>query len=38
MTFKKDFKRQMVPEWEKEYMNYESLKKLLKEVKSSKKA
>jgi SPX domain protein involved in polyphosphate accumulation len=28
----------MVPEWEKEYMNYESLKKLLKEVKSSKKA
>ncbi|KAK2429185.1 phosphate transporter PHO1 protein [Trifolium repens] len=38
MTFKKDFKQQMVPEWEKEYMNYESLKKLLKEVKSSKKA
>lgn len=38
MTFKKDFKQQMVPEWEKEYMDYECLKKILKEVKSSKKA
>jgi len=38
MTFKKDFKQQMVPEWEKEYIDYEGLKKILKEVKSSKKA
>ncbi|RDY07084.1 Phosphate transporter PHO1-like 10, partial [Mucuna pruriens] len=38
MTFKKDFKQQMVPEWEKEYMDYEGLKKILKEIKSSKQA
>ncbi|XP_068468356.1 phosphate transporter PHO1 homolog 10-like isoform X4 [Phaseolus vulgaris] len=36
MTSKKDFKQQMVPEWEKEYMDYEGLKKILKEMKSSK--
>lgn len=36
MTFKKDFKQQMVPEWEKDYMDYEGLKRILKEVKSSK--
>ncbi|KOM45923.1 hypothetical protein LR48_Vigan06g122900 [Vigna angularis] len=35
MTFKKDFKQQMVPEWEKEYMDYEGLKRILKEMKSS---
>ncbi|KAJ1380703.1 SPX domain [Sesbania bispinosa] len=38
MTFKKDFKQQMVPEWEKEYMDYEGLKRILKEVKSNKQA
>ncbi|XP_061366328.1 phosphate transporter PHO1 homolog 10-like [Gastrolobium bilobum] len=38
MTFKKDFKQQMVPEWEKDYMDYEGLKKILKEVKSCKQA
>lgn len=38
MTFKKDFKQQMVPEWEKDYMDYEGLKRILKEVKSSKQA
>ncbi|WVZ10143.1 hypothetical protein V8G54_014673 [Vigna mungo] len=36
MTFKKDFKQQMVPEWEKEYMDYEGLKRILKEMKSRK--
>lgn len=36
MTFKRDFKQQMVPEWEKEYMDYEGLKRILKEIKSSK--
>ncbi|XP_027913347.1 phosphate transporter PHO1 homolog 10-like isoform X2 [Vigna unguiculata] len=36
MTFTKDFKQQMVPEWEKEYMDYEGLKRILKEMKSSK--
>ena len=36
MTFKKDFKQQMVPEWEKDYVDYEGLKRILKEVKSSK--
>lgn len=34
MTFKKDLKQQMVPEWEKDYMDYEGLKRILKEVKS----
>ncbi|XP_027187509.1 phosphate transporter PHO1 homolog 10 isoform X2 [Cicer arietinum] len=34
MTFKKDFKQQMVPEWEREYMDYEGLKRILKEIKS----
>ncbi|XP_027361243.1 phosphate transporter PHO1 homolog 10 isoform X2 [Abrus precatorius] len=38
MTFQKDFKQQMVPEWEKDYMDYEGLKRILKEIKSSKKA
>lgn len=38
MTFKKDFKQQMVPEWEKEYMDYEGLKKISKEIKSRKQA
>ncbi|KAG4402030.1 hypothetical protein GLYMA_02G110600v4 [Glycine max] len=38
MTFKKDFKQQMVPEWEKEYMDYEGLKRILKEIKNSKQA
>lgn len=35
MTFKKDFKQQMVPEWEKEYMDYEGLKRILKEIKKT---
>ncbi|KAK7274866.1 hypothetical protein RIF29_15967 [Crotalaria pallida] len=38
MTFKKDFKQQMVREWEKDYMDYEGLKRILKEVKRSKQA
>ncbi|KAL2349213.1 hypothetical protein Fmac_003213 [Flemingia macrophylla] len=38
MTFKRDFKKQMVPEWEKDYMDYEGLKRILKEIKSSKQA
>ncbi|XP_058777329.1 phosphate transporter PHO1 homolog 10-like isoform X2 [Vicia villosa] len=33
MTFKKDFKQQMVPEWETHYMDYEGLKTILKHVK-----
>lgn len=37
MTFKKDFKQQMVPEWEKHYMDYQGLKTILKEIKSSNK-
>ncbi|XP_020218445.1 phosphate transporter PHO1 homolog 10 isoform X2 [Cajanus cajan] len=38
MTFKRDFKQQMVLEWEKEYMDYEGLKRILKEIKCSKQA
>ncbi|KAL5100192.1 hypothetical protein RYX36_004519 [Vicia faba] len=37
MTFKKDFREQMVPEWEKHYMDYEGLKTILKQLKSSNK-
>ncbi|XP_028794204.1 phosphate transporter PHO1 homolog 10-like [Neltuma alba] len=36
MTFKRDFKEQMVHEWAGNYMDYEGLKKILKEIKSSK--
>lgn len=35
MTFKKDFKQQMVPEWETHYMDYEGLKTILKQVKDN---
>ncbi|KAF7809095.1 phosphate transporter PHO1-like protein 10-like [Senna tora] len=37
MTYKRDFKAQMVPEWAENYMDYEGLKRILKEVKNSSK-
>ncbi|KAI4328480.1 hypothetical protein L6164_020832 [Bauhinia variegata] len=36
MTFKKEFKKQMVPEWTEVYMDYECLKRIFKEIISSK--
>ena len=36
MTFKRGFKEQMVHEWEENYMDYEGLKRILEEIKSSK--
>lgn len=35
MTFKRYFREHMVPEWAENYMDYEGLKRILEEIKSS---